>query len=131
MRNCHFLQNFTDMCGILILVADPLTRLITKGHSSGSTLTKSKSERKEERFRSLVRSYTKAVKDKPHRNVRKPIHLREAGVCLWTRSKTKSNTGLRRRRRMRRETPKTNKTVVAELELEAPFSAKQKGVLHI
>jgi hypothetical protein len=31
---------------------------------------------------------------------------------------------------MRRETPKTNKTVVAELELEAPFSAKQKGVLH-
>jgi hypothetical protein len=31
---------------------------------------------------------------------------------------------------MRRETLKTNKTVVAELELEAPFSAKQKGVLH-
>ena len=32
---------------------------------------------------------------------------------------------------MRRETQKTNKTVVAELKLEAPFSAKQKGVLHI
>jgi hypothetical protein len=31
---------------------------------------------------------------------------------------------------MRRETLKTNKTVIAELELEAPFSAKQKGVLH-
>ena len=31
---------------------------------------------------------------------------------------------------MKREAQKTNKTVVAELELEAPFSAKQKGVLH-
>ncbi|WP_143172989.1 hypothetical protein [Scytonema sp. HK-05] len=45
-----------------------------------------------------------AVKDKPSHVVRKVIHLREAGVCLWTRSKTKSDTGLRRRRRMRRET---------------------------
>ena len=87
------------------MVADPLTRLITNGYSSGNTLAKTKSERKEERFRSLVRPITKAVKDKPDRNVRKAIHLREAGVCLWTRSKTKSNTGLRRRRRMRRETP--------------------------
>lgn len=38
---------------------------------------------------------------------------------------------MRRHRRMRRETQETNKTVVAELELEAPFSAKQKGVLHV
>jgi hypothetical protein len=52
-----------------------------------------------------------AVKNKPSHVVRKVIHLREAGVCLWTRGKTKSNTGLRRRWRLRRETPKTNKTV--------------------
>jgi hypothetical protein len=31
---------------------------------------------------------------------------------------------------MKREAQKTNKTVVAELRLEAPFSAKQKGALH-
>ena len=75
------------------MVADPLTRLITNGYSSSNMLAKTKSERKEKRFRSLVRPITKAVKDKPYRNVRKAIHLREAGVCLWTRSKTKSNTG--------------------------------------
>jgi hypothetical protein len=79
--------------------------------------------RKGERFRSLVRLSTKAVKDKPYRNVRSSIHLRKAGVCLWTLSKTKSNTGLGRHRRMRRETPKTNKTVMRVVELEAPTSA--------
>jgi hypothetical protein len=31
---------------------------------------------------------------------------------------------------MKREAQETNKTVVAKLKLEAPFSAKQKGVLH-
>ncbi len=56
------------------MVADPPTRLITNGHSSGNTLAKTKSERKGERFRSLVRPITKAVKDKPYRNVRKVIH---------------------------------------------------------
>ena len=81
------------------------------------------SVRKGERFRSLVRLSTKAVKDKPYRNVRSSIHLRKAGVCLWTLSKTKSNTGLGRHRRMRRETPKTNKTVMRVVELEAPTSA--------
>ncbi len=94
------------------MVDDPPTRLVTNGYSSGSTLAKTKSERKGERFRSLVRPITKAVKDNPYRNVRKVIHLREAGVCLWTRSKTKPNMGLRRHRRLRRETPKTNKTVL-------------------
>ncbi len=102
------------------MVADPLTRLITNGHSSSNMLTKSKSERKEERFWSLVRPITKAVKDKPYRNVRKVITLRKARFCLWTPSKTKSNTGLRRHRRLRRETPKTNKTVTDSMMLEAP-----------
>lgn len=60
----------------------------------------------------------------------KDIHQPSAGVCLWTLSKTKLETALGRHRRMKRETQKTNQTVVAELKLEAPFSAKQKGVLH-
>ena len=40
------------------MVADPPTRLITNGHSSGSTLTKSRSVSKGERPRSLVRRVT-------------------------------------------------------------------------
>ncbi len=72
-----------------------------------------------------------AVKNKPSHVVRKVITLREARFCLWTRSKTKSNTRLRRHRRVKRETQKTNKTVVVELKLEAPFSVKRKGVLHL
>ncbi len=63
------------------MVADPPTRLITNGYSSGKTLAKTKSERKGKRFRSLVRPYTKAVKDKPHRNVRKRYTPAEGG-CL-------------------------------------------------
>ncbi len=53
------------------MVANPPTRLLSNGHSSGYTLTTVTSERKGERFQSLVRPTTKAVKDKPHRNVRK------------------------------------------------------------
>ncbi|MEI2582850.1 hypothetical protein [Scytonema sp. PRP1] len=45
-----------------------------------------------------------AVKNNPSHVVRKNIHLREAGVCLWTRGKTKLETALGRRWRLRRET---------------------------
>ncbi|HEY9874982.1 MAG TPA: hypothetical protein V6D12_16210, partial [Candidatus Obscuribacterales bacterium] len=52
--------------------------------------------------------------------------LRKARFCLWTRSKTKSNTGLRRRQRLKRETQKTNKTVVAVVEIGSPFFSEAK-----
>ncbi len=87
-----FVPNLSNSSGILLLVADPLTRLITNGHSSRANASyllikvirepSSKSVRKEERFRSLVRPITKAVKDKPHRNVRKNNLLPAGGGRL-------------------------------------------------
>lgn len=52
------------------MVVDPPTRLITNGHSSGSTLTKSKSVRKGENLGHWFARLRPTVKNKPHRGVR-------------------------------------------------------------
>ncbi len=64
------------------MVVDPLTRLVTNGHSSSHMLAKTKSERKEERPRSLVRKVTPCGKNKPHRGVRKSNQLPAGGGWL-------------------------------------------------
>jgi hypothetical protein len=127
-----------------MMVVDPPTRLITNGHSSSNMLTKSKSVRKGERFRSLVRcGYVLAVKDKPHRNVR----VRNKTTCgrrvaAWVPYRginlargempCKTITGFSSGLAKVPNVATANETGnVDGCFNEAPASAKQAGVLHI
>ncbi|HEY9649814.1 MAG TPA: hypothetical protein V6C95_04065 [Coleofasciculaceae cyanobacterium] len=72
-----------------------------------------------------------AIKDNPSHVEREiDINLRKAGCCLWTLSKTKPSTHLEEASADETGNSKDEQDRPCVVELEAPTSAKQVGVLH-